>query len=125
MINVRRELEKLWRQQVPDPLWDYLDEQGYVGEVREGSLTIEGLLKEARRVIAASRREMSAVADNEIARQVAGVASSARIDALSAIFAAWASSGFLRSVWSARTARMSTDTSWRHSPSPGRVHRVP
>jgi hypothetical protein len=91
MINVRAELEKAWQRPVPDPLWDYLEEQGFADEAEHDLLTIEGLLEEARRVIAAGRREMPETAGNEVARQLAGAAATARIDALSAIFAAWAS----------------------------------
>jgi len=87
---MRAELEKAWRRPLPDPLWAYLEEQGFVGEAEEGSLTIEGLLEEARRVIAAGQRETPETAGNEVARQLAGAAAAARIDALSAIFAAWA-----------------------------------
>jgi len=90
MINVRAELEQTWRRPVSDALWAYLDERGYVGEVEQGRETIEYLLHEARQVTAAGQREIPQTAGNEIARQLAGAAASARIDALSAIFAAWA-----------------------------------
>jgi hypothetical protein len=90
MTNVRAELEKAWRRPVPDRLWDYLDEHDYVSEVEEGYLSIEDLLTAARQLIAIGRREMSETAGNEVVRQLAGAAAAARIDALSAIFAAWA-----------------------------------
>lgn len=90
MINVRAELEQAWRRPVPDLLWEYLDEHGYVGEVADGTETIEYLIREARKVIAAARPAMSQTAGNEVARQIVGAAAAARIDALSAIFAAWA-----------------------------------
>lgn len=89
MINVRTELEKAWHP-VPDALWDYLNERGYVGEVADGAETIEYLIQEARQVIAAGRPAMPQTAGNDVARQLAGEAASARIDALSAIFAVWA-----------------------------------
>ena len=89
MINVRAELEKAWHP-VSDDLWDYLDEHGYVSEVADGRETMEYLIREARHVIAAGRPTMPQTPDNEVARQLAGAAASARIDALSAISAAWA-----------------------------------
>jgi hypothetical protein len=87
---VRAALEDAWRRPVPDALWTYLEERGYVREVEDGAATIEYLLEEARQVIAAGQRVIPQVADSEIAREVAGAAASARIDALSATFAAWA-----------------------------------
>jgi hypothetical protein len=77
-----------WRQPVPDHLWDYLVEKGYVGEVEEGRMPVGDLIGEAQQIRAAARTASSD--DNDIARQAAGAAASARIDALSAIYAAWA-----------------------------------
>jgi hypothetical protein len=90
MTNVRAELEKALRRPVSDTLWAYVEERGYVGEVEDGAAGIDYLLDEARQVIAAGQAETHAAAGNEVARQLAGAAASARIDALSAIFAAWA-----------------------------------
>ena len=86
MINVRAELERAWHP-VPDALWDYLDERGYVSEVADGREMIEYLIREARQVIAAGRPALPQTPGNEVARQIAGAAASARIDALSAISA--------------------------------------
>lgn len=88
MINVRQAMAATWRQPVPDHLWDYLVEKGYVGEVEEDRMPIGDLIEEAQQIRAAARSASSD--DNEIARQAGGAAASARIDALSAIYAAWA-----------------------------------
>lgn len=88
MINVRQAMAAAWRQPVPDQLWDYLVEKGYAGEVEEDRMPIGDLIEEAQQIRAAARPASSD--DNEIARQAAGAAASARIDALSAIYAAWA-----------------------------------
>ena len=88
MINVRQAMAAAWRQPVPDQLWDYLVEKGYVGEVEEDRMPVGDLIEEAQQIRAAARSASSD--DNEIARQAAGAAASARIDALSAIYAAWA-----------------------------------
>jgi hypothetical protein len=71
-------------------LWDYLVEKGHVGEVEEDREPIEYLLDEARQVQAAARSATSPADGNDVVRQAAGVAAAARIDALSAIYAAWA-----------------------------------
>jgi len=90
LINVRAKLEAAWRRPVSDALWAYLVEHDQVSEVETGAAPIEYLLDEARQVLAAGQREIPSLAGSEIAREVAGAAASARIDALSAIFAAWA-----------------------------------
>jgi len=86
VINVRQAMAATWRQPVPDHLWDYLVEKGYVGEVEEDRMPIGDLIEEAQQIRAAARSASSD--DNEIARQAGGAAASARIDALSAIYAA-------------------------------------
>src|ERR1700749_1760202 len=88
VINVRQAMAAGWRQRVPDHLWDYLVEKGYVGEVEEDRMPIGDLIEEAQQIRAAARSASSD--DNEIARQAGCAAASARIDALSAIYAAWA-----------------------------------
>jgi hypothetical protein len=70
-------------------LWDYLVEKGHVGEVEEDREPIEYPLDEARQVQAAARSATSPADGNDLVRQVAGAAPAARIDALSAIYAAW------------------------------------
>src|SRR5690349_14802836 len=79
-----------WRRSVPDQLWDYLVEKGYAGEVEEDRMPVGDLLEEAQQVLAAARPSAALADDNDIARQAAGAAAGARIDALSAIYAAWA-----------------------------------
>ena len=79
-----------WRRPVPDQLWDYLVEKGHVGEVEEDREPIEYLLDEARQVQAAARSATLPADGNDVVRQAAGAAAAARIDALSAIYAAWA-----------------------------------
>ena len=89
MINVRQAMAAAWRRPVPDQLWDYLVEKGYVGEVEEDRMPVDDLVEEARQVLAAAR-SASPADDDDIVRQAAGAATAARIDALSAIYAAWA-----------------------------------
>jgi len=74
-----------WRRPVPDQLWDYLVEKGYVGEVEEDRMPVEDLLDQARQVLAAARPATSPADGNDVVRQAAGAAAAARIDALSAI----------------------------------------
>jgi hypothetical protein len=90
VINVRQAMAAAWRRPVPDRLWDYLVEKGHVGEVEEDREPVEYLLDEARQVQAAARSATSPADGNDVVRQAAGVAAAARIDALSAIYAAWA-----------------------------------
>ena len=73
---------------MPDHLWAYLVEKGYVGEVEDDRMPVGDLIEEAQQIVAAARSASSSD-DNDIARQAAGAAASARIDALSAIYAAW------------------------------------
>jgi hypothetical protein len=87
VINVRQAMAAAWRRPVPDHLWDYLVEKGYVGEVEEDRMPVGDLIEEAQQILAAARSAPSSD-DNDIARQAAGAAASARIDALSAIYAA-------------------------------------
>jgi len=90
VINVRQAMAAAWRRPVPDQLWDYLVEKGYVGEVEEDRMPVEDLLDQARQVLAAARPATSPADGNDVVRQAAGAAAAARIDALSAIYAAWA-----------------------------------
>lgn len=90
MRNVRERLAVAWRRPVPDPLWQYLGDLGFTEEVEEDRAPIEWLVDQARRVLAAGRSSSPPPADNEIAKEAAGAAARARIDALSAIYAAWA-----------------------------------
>ena len=90
MINVRQAMAAAWRRPVPDQLWDYLVEKGYVGEVEEDRMPVEDLLDQARQVLAAARPATSPADGNDVVRQAAGAAAAARIDALPAIYAAWA-----------------------------------
>jgi hypothetical protein len=90
VINVRQAMAAAWRRSVPDQLWDYLVEKGYAGEVEEDRMPVDDLIEEAQQVLAAARPSAALADDNDIARQAAGAAAGARIDALSAIYAAWA-----------------------------------
>jgi hypothetical protein len=91
LANTRARVNAELDEPVPDPLWDYLDAEGYVDDVELG-------LQSASQVAATVRRIRNATADRserglvrEPGLPQAGEAARARIDALSAIYAAWAS----------------------------------
>jgi hypothetical protein len=87
MTNIRIELENALRAPIADAAWDQLVELGYAGEVEVGAWTIDDLAAKVRDLQAAfSGRVPSST--NELPSTDA--ATSARIDALSAIYAAWA-----------------------------------
>lgn len=87
MTNIRMELENALRTPIADAAWDHLVQQAYVEEVEAGAWTIDDLTAKVRDLQAAfSGRVPSST--NELPSTDA--ATSARIDALSAIYAAWA-----------------------------------
>ncbi|MFF4408585.1 hypothetical protein [Streptomyces sp. NPDC001404] len=89
VTNLRGDLEKALRHPISDALWDFLTDMRYTSEVDDDCQSVEYLVDIARRVLAAGRAAERTTAEG-ISDPPRNAAVSARIDALSAIYASWA-----------------------------------
>jgi hypothetical protein len=91
LANTRARVDAELEEPVADPLWDYLDAQGYVEDIELGLKSASQVAAIASRIrtVTSDRADQPVVREPGLPR--AGEAARARIDALSAIYAAWAS----------------------------------
>ncbi len=89
MRNIRAEIEATAGRRLPDQTWKFLLEKGYVSEIEEGTSSVAKALSELKELTAAVV-PFSQPEQREHRDQPTGAAGSARIDALTAIYAAWA-----------------------------------
>lgn len=93
LIKLRAELAVAYGRPIPDEMWAYLDDQGWVGdaETRPRSEQVRHLMDRIK-LMTGAVHSMGERTDSREAKpdRPPGAAVSARIDALSAIYAAWA-----------------------------------
>jgi hypothetical protein len=76
---------------VPDPLWEYLEADGLIEDMDLGLKSASQIAAIVRKIRAATADPSETAVVHEPGLPEAGEAARARIDALSAIYAAWAS----------------------------------
>lgn len=91
MANLRDQLAVELGEPVEGPIWDYLEAQGWIDDAELGLMPVRQLASTARRVKAAGPGIARPAPGREPGFPHASEAALARVGALSAIYAAWAS----------------------------------
>src|SRR4051812_41444397 len=97
MSNLRAALASRLRRDVPDDLWDVLVELGLVADAEteaargdDPAQYLPELTRIARRITGTGQSMLRPTAEQAVVDGPRGAAASARIDALTAVYAAWA-----------------------------------